>query len=876
MIETGNGKVQFRIELILALIITGLACAAGFSNLLLTPNTAYPGSTDFMGHMAKIQFIANSLKEGILPSWFPYWYNGTAVTQYYPPLSYYIMACIHLLTNNVMLTFKISCFIMMFIGGIGIWYFCRTIIGRWCGLFGSIIFCLQPFLLQTLFGQGQIAQGPIIALTPWYLVAILSLGRKPTAAKFAMCTGLCTLMILSHPNSIFMFCICIMFALTVFLLMKKITFQNYVYVGLTIIFAGVLTAFWSIVGVTGLENPTIPYLLGEAVMISTATKEWFLDPNYYYHFAISVSLGSIAATLMYAYRFSIKKIGKIESYNILFGILLTYFSMIFSFGLNLPFFEHLPMAENFVAGRILTLTSVTAAILCAYILYEIQALAHNRKLQVKVFASVVCLTVISLIAMNINPYLLKYSTISDVGFKEMVSSADYTEKHFNKGRYSFIGAFSSTQSFLPLQYNYNLGEGFNIEGTPHNQAIWNQSIALASDNTDYTAKNLLFWNTRYINLIGDYDEVVVSLNKKHTFRDLNISDGRAFYISDAPSSYFLTDKRNALILGAGSPGLAIEFPYLVYEQRLDISDYTFKELQKYKVIYLCEPAVKTLQDKKNIEAIVEELIDRGVTVLIEPTNTKGYQLFDIAVSEVVLEGSPTILKQPGSKIDSTVDGIEVDESMQYGRAMFGLDEVYYRLIQNDGRLGNDIIGTKKVGKGEVVFIGKHLSQYLKAVYARNWGVPGNESGYPECADEVKSLFTDIFKTYGVNTNFWPEPFPVKKADWNYKGVDFEYSSQKAQEMTLSVTYAPRWKATLDGKPIVVGQKENLITLNLPSGEHEVTLVYGLTKYGIAGYIISLVGLLLFVLFIKYYGIIMYRFRQISIKFDNYLQLDQKE
>ncbi|MEL7571227.1 MAG: YfhO family protein, partial [Eubacteriaceae bacterium] len=188
---------------------------------------------------------------------------------------------------------------------------------------------------------------------------------------------------------------------------------------------------------------------------------------------------------------------------------------------------------------------------------------------------------------------------------------------------------------------------------------------------------------------------------------------------------------------------------------------------------------------------------------------------------------------------------------------------------------NDIIGTKKARNGEVIFIGKHLSQYLKAVFTRNFGssLENDDTYYPDCSDDIKMLFDNIFTTYGANKNFWPDPFPVKDAKWNYKGVDFVYSIPKAQEVTISVTYTPRWKATIDGKPIEVGQKENLITINLPAGEHHVKLVYGLTKYGIAGYIISLVGLLIFILFIKFYDIILDIFRQICIKLSNFLQIN---
>ncbi|MDD4630541.1 MAG: 6-pyruvoyl-tetrahydropterin synthase-related protein, partial [Eubacteriales bacterium] len=728
MIENKESKIQFRIELILALIVTGLACAAGFSNLLFASNElGHPIATDLMGHMAKVQYIAQSIKEGIAPTWFPYWYCGTPVTQYYPPLSYLLMVPIYAFAENVTLSFKIYCFIVLFSGGIGVWFFCRTYIGKWCGLFGCVVFCLQPYTLQTLFTQGQIAQGPIIALTPWYLLAIISYSQRPTVRKFLLMTLICFLMILSHPNSIFMFAICIIAALTVLFPFRKVAFQEYFFICLSIVLAGIMSGFWSLVGVIQLETPGIPTILGEAVMAYSATMEWFLNPNNFFYFAVPTSAASIAAVLMFAYRTSLKRTGKDEEYHILFMIMLTIFTIAFSFGTRIPAFKYLPMGDSMVAGRILNLTAVSAAILCAYLIYQIHNLACGKKIFIKVFASLVCITLIAATIINMNPFERQYPLRSEANFKDMISSVDFSGDNFKKGRYSYIGPFDSSQNYLPIQYDFNIAEGFNIEGTPHNQAIWNTIIANSSGNEGYIAKNMAYWNVRYILIFGSYSQVSDELNVGYNFQAKYNIGGTKFYASDYPSSYFLTDNRNALLFGAGSPGLAMEFPYLIHDQRNDIFDYTIEELDKYKLIYLCEPSVDSLMEKEKSEAMIKELVSKGVKVLIEPANTKGYELFDVAVSEVELENTPIIRKQINSKIDSTVDNIEVDESMKYGRAMFGLDRVYYKLVQNAGSLENDIIGVKNVGNGEVVFIGKHLSQYLKAVYTRNWGMPKNES-----------------------------------------------------------------------------------------------------------------------------------------------------
>lgn len=114
---------QFKAELLVAVIIAGLACCAALSNYLFVSNDYYPLTSDAMGHMAKVKYITDCLLRGEFPAWFPYWYNGATVWQYYPPLSYLLMVPVQMMTDNVMLTFKINCFIILFVGSMGVWFF---------------------------------------------------------------------------------------------------------------------------------------------------------------------------------------------------------------------------------------------------------------------------------------------------------------------------------------------------------------------------------------------------------------------------------------------------------------------------------------------------------------------------------------------------------------------------------------------------------------------------------------------------------------------------------------------------------------------------------------------------------------------------------
>ncbi|MEL7657909.1 MAG: 6-pyruvoyl-tetrahydropterin synthase-related protein, partial [Bacillota bacterium] len=508
----------------------------------------------------------------------------------------------------------------------------------------------------------------------------------------------------------------------IFVLLKKISVLCYLYMILSSVFAGVLTAFWSLVGVTGFENPELPVMSPELSVVYSADLSWYLTlSSGWFYFAIPVSVCSILALLLYAYRRSTEKADHNENYYILYCALLTAFTILFSFGLHLPFFKYLPMVNFFLAARALILASATGAVLCAYLFYWIKTLSNHKKVM-KAFAFLLGVSVMGATIFFMNPLLTEYPLIHENTFNKMSAKDSNAEAgNFEKGRYSYIGSYDSSESYFPILRDYNITEGWNIEGTPHYQAYRNFLIAIPSNDLDYIAKNLAFWNVRSILIAEDYDNIIDVVKEKYSFQVEGYRKKDKFYTSDVLSSYFLTDERNSLILGAGAPGVAIEFPYLVSGKSNDITDYTMEELEKYKIIYLCEPEVKTLQDKENIEARVEELIERGINVIIEPAIAKGYALFDVTVSDVNLEDAPIIKKQPGSRVHSSVDNISVDKSIKYGRALFGLDRVYYKLVQNNGLLENDIIGTKKARNGEVIFIGKHLSQYLKAVFTRNFG-----------------------------------------------------------------------------------------------------------------------------------------------------------
>ncbi|TAH65421.1 MAG: hypothetical protein EWM47_11215 [Anaerolineaceae bacterium] len=386
---------------------------------------------------------------------------------------------------------------------------------------------------------------------------------------------------------------------------------------------------------------------------------------------------------------------------------------------------------------------------------------------------------------------------------------------------------------------------------------------------------MAFWNIRYLLVPDEYQDLGERLKNEMGFRvSEDKREGNVLYISDEPSAYYLTDSRNALVISTGTQGFSAQFPNFVQGKSSDILDYTEEELLEYKLIYIIEPEINTLTRKNNIETMVTKLVNNGVTVMIEPLANKVFDLFGVHVNDEELKETIKIKTNIENPYDITDTIIKNNSNLNKVRSIYYLDEIYanYEVSGSDISIG--LIGAKNVGEGKLIFVGAHLSQYLDMVYTRNNGLHAYSDLIKENSDRVEALYSDMFSYYGVNENYMPTVFDsVTEHKWDYNGGSFTYESEEAQEVTISVTYTPRWSASLDGQEIAVGQRENLITLELPAGRHTVELHYGMTSYGKIGYIISAFGIILFLIVLLFWDKVIRLSDRIAIAIGNYLQIN---
>lgn len=824
------------------------ASIAAFSNIAAMDSQLFNVTADGLGHLAKVAYLAEHFQKLEFPSWCPFWYNGSTMMQYYAPLGYVVMAGIHILIDDIVLTMKWYCLLCLSLGGLGVWAISRRFIGRWCGLFGVVLYCLQPMFSMSFFGGGVYAQGVIFLFTPWLLLFVVDFLIDPRSRTFLGIALLTAILILSHAMHAFMIGLLIAVVALPYTITRKIHFQSYFMLGVSMVIAALMCGFWWAVGITGYEAPGVPYLLEEATITWTATLDWFLPgkPSLL-KFSMATQVLTLLGLMIYQFNYRRTWAPDRRQFCVSMMIYLSIASAVFSLGQNISLFEKLPLIDILVPGRILSLTAAAAAVAGSYVFHSIISNFTAGRRGRKAFIFILSIILIGSSLYEMNPYLSEYGIADyEAYYRTYMPRLEGSGAPFEKGRYEWLAPINSAETYFSTQvYGYNASDGWNIEGTPHNRTIWSYNVALSSGSEKYIIKDLLFWNVRSLYIKKSYTGLLDILNgygfKVSVDPSVQTGSGGILYTSDQPSSYFLTDPRDCLVIGPGAIAMAHEYPYMIHEYETDLMEYSMSELEQYEVIYIIEPILDSVSRVAAFEDRVSQLVDQGIHVLIEPSSLQRFPLFGVGVNNLKLGAVSAVLA--GSDVRN--EAPETDIILRAGRQFFsltGLDRVDYKLYGSQHRAGFDMIGTKKVGAGEVVFIGGRLTQYLPSPSYYIWGFQ-EEDIVPDVAS-LKAVITDLIDRKEHSSTFVPGVFDVLSSDWDYKGGAFAYSTDEAQEVTVSVTYTPRWKVTLDGKPIRARSRENLVVLDLPAGLHRVRLEYGISILGYIGYGITAAGLLL--------------------------------
>lgn len=809
--------------------------------LLSAPNSSFPGGVDGMGHLTRIPYIADCLKHLQWPSWFPFWYNGATVTQYYPPLAFYLLVPIQMIFNNIFICYKVCCFASLFVGSIGVWYICYRWVGPLSGIGGAVLYAVQPFLIRTLVSQGSIAQGPIFALTPWLLFFTLLFLEKHNTLRWAAVVLVTGLLILSHAMHALLISIGLGILVCTLLILRQISFSDLLQWGIAIALGAGLVSFWWVPGATQMETPGVPNVLTYAARdLYTATSDWFnplLHTTGGYYFSAAI-LASALLSLIWLKKSRANNQPNNEGSYLKTNILIIswliplLFSISLSLGDNLPFYKYIPMSGSLFPSRILSFSSLMTALLGAVFFKEL--VKNWSSATGKAFSYIIIGLAFFLVFTDVSP-AFKTDIKDYTDTRNMLKTIPASAQAFNNGRFAWLIPMGSEISYFPMTKNLNMTDGWNIEGTPHMYTLWLHNTAISGNYCDYVIKNLKCWNTRSLFVDHRYTSLQRALIQ-NSFRPIARDKQKILYYNEQPSSYFMVQNRNALVIGKSAPGIEMTFPWMVQGFSNFLEDYPPQYLQQFKVIYLAEPEVR---DLLKMQKIIKELAAADKTVIIDMGRSKLWPICGVNPYWEVISPSARLVSTPDSPFKKDFS-LNPDPTGQ-AAALGNLDSVWAEMIKDDIRI--PVLGYKNVGQHRVYFVGLSLGQHIDS--AVKW-INGSNSSSIDSKD-TKDIIETIINLSKPDKQFAPPPFPVEQPIWTYNGFHFSYKSQQALPLLISVTHSPRWKAQIDGQPLEVYNLENLLMVNLPPGNHRVTFEYGMTWVGRTGVVLSLISLILVLL-----------------------------
>jgi len=383
--------------------------------------------------------------------------------------------------------------------------------------------------------------------------------------------------------------------------------------------------------------------------------------------------------------------------------------------------------------------------------------------------------------------------------------------------------------FTSVEANRYSATGWALENTPQHQGIRRLGQAM-NRSLDYLPAILSLWNTDYI--ITERHTQVESL--KPLYRPI-VADGLfKLWERVEPSSFAHALPDNPmLIVGDNPTSWVFAFPFASEGYSPELADYTPEYLARFRAIGL-----NRIPNPNGIEPILREWVEDGGTLIMDLSNLPaphhaGFQIFGVQTFSYLITMNNPIQSDILGFPDLFTLPAGIDQWV--GNTYYDLDEVLLS-INIEGEI-YPMLGYKDVGQGRVWFIGFNLFYWLDLQHD------------PSITQNLVKMIladTDVYQDLTLPA------LNIHQKQYHHATLTLDYSLEQDQYVILSQTYFPRWQASIDGQPIEIENHQHLIALNLPSGQHQLKLIYepysiiSLFSFGVSVFgLLLLVGVLIF-------------------------------
>ncbi len=529
--------------------IIAIACTVVMWPILSASNDLFPTGVDTLGHLTKVEYLAERWRHLQFSDWFPEWYMGSTLVQYYPPLSKWVGAFIQLLTGNIMMTFKVFTWVSLFLGGLFTAQLAKKLGGDVVvGINAALLYSLSHYTLSSVFIDGTLGRALSLPLYPLLLAQMINLCEKPCTRNWLYSCIYMALLAMTHAmHAYIQFAGVVLFCM-IWRLKLPLYWKRLILIAEAALTGIALTGFWAVPGVFQWETPGVPWPLPRGAE-SMLTVDFFLNPGspYFYYFFLTL-LGALLGFLFYKDRF------------IWLGLVVVWVvTTSLTLGPKNPIYLLLPLGEkSLVPLRFLHAADLPAAILVSFFAQGVARVFTGwfKDPDIKKSLGIVPAIVIVIIIIVSSP-LVPLNPPSDYArLRFLIDAVPTTGKNpFEKGRLTAELPHSGGEmAFFPVKYGFNTSIGWNIEGTVHSYTLVNHNIAYHEGYYQYMLRNWYLWNTRAVVLDRGYD-FLQSMSDYLYLNDwsyLAQNEDAVVVTTDHPSTYFMKLHSDVLVIGRSS------------------------------------------------------------------------------------------------------------------------------------------------------------------------------------------------------------------------------------------------------------------------------------------------------------------------------------
>jgi uncharacterized membrane protein len=722
-----------------------------------------PWGTDVHGHLARVWYVAKSIKEvGAFPSWFPYWYNGTPLLQYYPPLTTYLMLPIQLIFNDVTITYKVFVLAMLFLSGAFTYQILFSRFGKTWALLAAMIYISAPYTFYAIFDEGNLPKVMAIAVIPLILELNLRFMKNGNRGTYmALIFSTVVLLVTHHQQAIMVFLI---FGLVSLLLIDQNSDSKFRF-GMIIgsyAFSILLSAVWLIPALTHIDYPNVPNLslLPERVplysigwrALSPVTRVENIESVY-----VGFSLVILATIAVFIVRSR-------QSFALFIGAMV---SIALAFGVNNPIYQYLPFNESFLPERFLHIATLLFAVLIANYGQLMIDQKLKREFQILVLIGAGIISVVDFSTYWGLPKIADYP--------EVRNALNEVPRDLNSSRLDVRSSEGSIWSLLPLtQGDKHLTFGWSIETTPHQSTFSQINLAIRRGFPEFVPRNYFLWNVD-TSVIASEETSIIETLLESGYRETG-STGRSVVLTNsAKPALFKKLASNSIVIGRGAHSTSTVLPWMSYGVSWNVDDYDQQYLQQFDLIYLYDFRYDNIFELENS---IREWIQNGKTIVLDLTAMQDNNIFGVEANLIELPNTPRF--NLGPEADFEIDTV-AEEPFVYqgdpwrGVSYSGLDGEILSVFDVSGNQAS-VVGYKELPEGRVYYLGLNWISHI--MDSRDQSAITFLTDFLQRADPYQEIQLPEISTITSDQ-------PSDK--WS-----FTYEADQKLNALISVTWSPHW------------------------------------------------------------------------------------